>query len=69
MKLMLNTFYSVLAAIASFFMMMYGVIGGINNFDTIDKYKDNVAQFEPYENTIETAVPQTELSRSDGQGT
>ena len=58
---MLNTFYSVLAAIASFFMMMYGVIGGINNFDTIDKYKDNVAQFEPYENTIETAVPQTEL--------
>ncbi|MBQ9945933.1 MAG: alkaline phosphatase family protein [Clostridia bacterium] len=58
---MLNIFYSVIAAIASFFMMMYGVIGGLNNFDTIQKYEENVAAFEPYENTIETAVPQTEI--------
>ena len=58
---MLSIFYSVIAGIASVFMMLYGVIGGINNFDTIDKYKDNVSQFEPYENTLETAIPQTEL--------
>ncbi len=58
---MLSIFYSVIAGIASVFMMLYGVIGGINNFDTIPKYEDNVAAFEPYENTIETAVPQTEL--------
>ncbi len=61
MKAMFNMFYSVLAAIASLFMMLYGVIGGINNFDTIPKYEENVAAFEPYENTIETAIPQTEL--------
>ncbi len=54
-------FYSVIAAIASLFMMLYGVIGGTNNFDTIPKYEENVAAFEPYENTIETAIPQTEL--------
>lgn len=58
---MLNIFYSVIATIASFFVMIFGVIGGTNNFDTIEKYKDNVSQFEPYENTLETAIPQTEL--------
>ncbi len=58
---MLNIFYSVIAGIASFFMMLYGVIGGLNNFDTISKYEDNVASVEVYENTIETAVPQTEI--------
>lgn len=58
---MINIFYSVIAGIASIFMMLYGVIGGINNFDTISKYKENVAAFEPYENTIETAIPQTDL--------
>ena len=58
---MLNIFYSVIAGIASLFMMLYGVIGGINNFDTISKYEENVAAFEAYENTIETAVPQTDL--------
>lgn len=58
---MLNMFYSVLASIAAFFMMLYGVIGGVNNFDTMDKYKHNIEQFEPYENTLETAIPQTDL--------
>lgn len=58
---MFNIFYSVLAAIASLFMMLYGVIGGLNHFDTIPKYKENVASFEPYENTIETAIPQTDI--------
>ncbi len=58
---MLNMFYSVIAAIASLFMMLYGVVGGLNHFDTIPKYEENVAAFEPYENTIETAVPQTEI--------
>ena len=58
---MLNAFYSVIAAILSLFMMLYGTIAGLNNFDTISKYEENVASFEPYENTIETAVPQTEL--------
>ncbi len=58
---MINIFYSVIAGIASVFMMLYGVIGGINNFDTISKYKENVAAFEPYENTLETAIPQTDI--------
>lgn len=58
---MLNAFYSVIAAILSLFMMLYGTVAGLNNFDTISKYEENVASFEPYENTIETAVPQTEL--------
>ena len=58
---MLNIFYKVIAGIASVFMMLYGVIGGLNHFDTISKYEENVASFEPYENTIETAVPQTDI--------
>lgn len=58
---MINIFYSVIAGIASFFMMLYGVVGGLNNFDTVSKFKENVAAFEPYENTIETAVPQTDI--------
>lgn len=60
-KNMFNIFYSIMAGIASLFMMLYGVIGGLNHFDTIPKYKENVASFEPYENTLETAVPQTEI--------
>lgn len=58
---MINIFYSVIAGIASFFMMLYGVFGGLNNFDTVSKYEKSVASFEAYENTIETAVPQTDL--------
>lgn len=58
---MLNIFFRVIAGIASLFMMLYGVIGGLNHFDTISKYEDNVASFEPYENTIETAIPQTDI--------
>lgn len=58
---MLNIFFRVIAGIASLFMMLYGVIGGLNHFDTIPKYEDNVASFEPYENTIETAIPQTDI--------
>lgn len=58
---MINFFYSILAGIASLFMMLYGVIGGLNSFDSIPKYKENVASFEPYENTIETAMPQTDI--------
>lgn len=58
---MFNIFYSVIAGIVSFFMMLYGVVGGLNDFDTIEKYKENVASVKAYENTIETAVPQTEI--------
>lgn len=58
---MLNIFYKVIAGIATVFMMLYGVIGGINNFDTVSKYEENIMQVEFYENTLETAVPQTEL--------
>ncbi len=58
---MLNIFYSIIAGIASLFMMLYGVIGGLNDFDTLPKYRENVASFEPYENTIETAIPQTDI--------
>lgn len=58
---MLNIFYSVIAGIASLFMMLYGVIGGINNFDTVSKYEDNIEQIEIFDNTLETAVPQTEI--------
>lgn len=58
---MLNIFYSVIAGIASLFMMFYGVIGGVNNFDTVSKYEDNIEQIEIFDNTLETAVPQTEI--------
>ena len=58
---MLNAFYSAIAGMISVVMMLYGVVTGVNNFDSVSRYKENVAQFEPYENTLETAVPQTEL--------
>lgn len=58
---MIHAFWSFIATVATFFMMIYGLIGGINFGDTIAKYKDNVSSVEAYENTIETAVAQTDI--------
>ena len=52
---------SVLAAIITFFMMVYGLIAGVNFNDTVKAYKANVSSVTAYENTIETAVPQTDI--------
>lgn len=58
---MIHAFWSFIATVATFFMMIYGLIGGINFGDTIAKYKENVASVEAYSNTIETAIPQTDI--------
>ncbi len=52
---------SALAAIITFFMMVYGLIAGVNFNDTVKAYKANVSSVTAYENTIETAVPQTDI--------
>lgn len=58
---MFDIFFRVIAGIASLFMMLYGVMAGTNNFDTISSYEEAVVQFEPYENTLDTAIPQTDI--------
>lgn len=51
----------LIAEFCVFFMMCYGVVAGSNNFDTMTKYKRNVMLVKGYENTLETAVPQTDI--------
>ena len=58
---MLLGIQSAIAALITFFMMVYGLIGGINFNDTVKKYKENVSTVEAYSNTLETAVPQTDI--------
>ncbi len=58
---MASAFYSVIATVATFFMMIYGLFGGINFGDTVSKYKDRIESVEVFSNTLETAVPQTDL--------
>ena len=58
---MIHAFWSFIATVATFFMMIYGLIGGINFNDTVKKYKENVSTVEAYSNTLETAVPQTDI--------
>jgi predicted AlkP superfamily pyrophosphatase or phosphodiesterase len=42
-------------------MMIYGTFAGVNFGDTVSSYEENVMQVEFYENTLETAIPQTDL--------
>ncbi len=52
---------SAIASVITFFMMLYGLIGGINFNDSVRNYKANVNSVDLYENTLETAVPQTDI--------
>ena len=56
---MKQLFYRVIAWIATFGMMIGGVFVGTNRWDTVRGYKDRVESVALYENTMETAVPQT----------
>ncbi|MCR5485230.1 MAG: alkaline phosphatase family protein [Clostridiales bacterium] len=56
----LNFFRSIIAWIITFGMFIYGSFAGVNYFDLIGKYKKNVEKVG-YENTMKTAVPQTEI--------
>ena len=47
--------------VLTFFMMIYGMIAGINFNDTVSAYKENVNSVDAYTNTLETAIPQTDL--------
>ena len=58
---MFTMFQGAIAGIVTFFMMLYGLIAGINFSDTVSKYKDNVSSVESYSNTLETAIPQTDI--------
>ncbi len=58
---MFTMFQGAIAGIVTFFMMLYGLIAGINFSDTVSKYKDNVNSVESYSNTLETAIPQTDI--------
>ena len=51
----------IISVILTFGMMLYGVVIGANNWDTVSKYEKNVKSVDIYENTMETAVPQTEI--------
>ncbi len=58
---MLAMLQSAIACVVTFFMMLYGLIAGVNFNDTIKKYKENINSVEAYSNTLETAVPQTDI--------
>lgn len=59
---MLTSFWNFIASVVSFFMLIYGMIVGVNDgSDTISAYKDKVESVSVYTNTLETAIPQTEL--------
>lgn len=51
----------IICVVATFFMMIYGMIAGTNWNDTTSSYKNNVNSVKAYSNTLETAVPQTEI--------
>lgn len=52
---------NAICVVLSFFMMLYGMITGINFSDTVSAYKENVNSVDAYTNTLETAIPQTDL--------
>ena len=51
----------IIISVLTFFMMLFGITIGANNFDTISGYKKTVKSVDLYENTMETAMPQTEI--------
>ena len=59
---MLTAFWNFIAGVASFFMLIYGMLVGVNDgSDTVEKYKNTVDSVSAYTNTLETALPQTDL--------
>lgn len=50
-----------ICTVCAFFMMLYGSILGVNFCDTEIGYREKVSKIEFFDNTIETAVPQTEI--------
>ncbi len=58
---MLLFFQKVICVIVSFFMMIGGIFAGTNFNDKPKAYRENVASVEAYSNTLESAVPQTEI--------
>ena len=51
----------IICVICSFFMMIGGMIAGTNWGDKPKAYVETVESVECYENTLETAIPQTEI--------
>lgn len=51
----------IICVICSFFMMIGGMIAGINWGDKPKAYVETVESVECYENALETAIPQTEI--------
>ncbi len=59
---MFLTAQRIIAGVASFFMMLFGVVTGIGTLgETVSEYKDRVNSVSIYENTLETAYPQTDI--------
>ncbi len=58
---MILFFKYLIALIATFGMMVYGGFAGTNHADLLSKYDKNVNSVAVYENTFDTAVPQTEM--------
>lgn len=57
----MNLIKMFIIAVGTMFMMAIGCILGINHFDTSSKFLYNVYSSGLYENSIETAVPQTKV--------
>lgn len=54
-------FYKAICVIVTFFLSLGGMITGTYFNDTTDSFIANVESVEAYTNTIETAVPQTDV--------
>lgn len=57
---MVVVFWRIIAWFATFGCFIAGIFSGTNHFDLTATYKNEVASV-PYENTMKTAVPQTEI--------
>lgn len=57
----MTVFYRIIAWIATFGCFIGGLFTGVTTNDFISKYKANVKSVEYYENTFDTALPQTDI--------
>lgn len=51
----------IIIIILTFGMMLYGIVIGANHGDTVTKYEKTVKNIGIFENTMDTAIPQTEI--------
>ncbi|MBQ7549084.1 MAG: hypothetical protein IJT03_05205, partial [Clostridia bacterium] len=59
---MFTVYFKQFCALATaFFMLIGGLMTPLKAEDTEELYREKVASVDIYENTIETAIPQTEL--------